>query len=371
MKRLMSVALTVVSGSVIVWGAACSSDNSSNPPPDGGTSTSSSSSSSSSTSSTSSSSSSSSSSSGGVDAGFKTPCKADATGTTLIDDESISTGTQIKLAATFSPSGCGSAGTWFDYPAGMITPSPFMFSAQPPGLGSDGGGAPEAGGEAGPTDSGSPLDAAIPVDGRAPDAAVLDAASGDSAASDTGTGAGGDGAISGARAACINGTTGATQYSTSGIGLNFNTSQPTDGGNAIPVPTDAHTHTGIQFWVWGGETTAQSVLVTLPDINETPGLGPPGTLTATGQLCDPGTNGVGSGGSACGGSRVSATIQPGWQLVQLPFANFAPVQGFGTSNENTLDPSTLTQFQLQVQEPNADAGAGVPFNICIATISFY
>jgi hypothetical protein len=349
-KKLISVALTIVSGAAVALTAAsCSSSDSSNNNGDGGSSSSSSSgggnssgsgsgssggsSSSSGGGSSSGGSSSSSSGSGGDgggDAGFLPPCIASAAGQTAIDDQSAPTGTQIKLSPTFTPAACGMAGTWFDYPMGMITPSPFTFSSQPTGI---------------------PAEAGVTVS----DAAVA------------------EGGIAGPRAVCVSGVTGASQYSTSGVGLNFATTPAPDAGvNAQQVPLNASSHTGIQFWAWGGgDAGTQSVFVSLADLNETAGFGPPTTPTATGQLCNGGTDGVGTGATACGGARTSASIASGWQLITIAFTQFTPISGFGSANEAALDPSTLTQLQWQIQQPVADAAAGVPYNFCIYGVSFY
>jgi hypothetical protein len=91
--------------------------------------------------------------------------------------------------------------------------------------------------------------------------------------------------------------------------------------------------------------------------------------TATGQLCDP----AGTGGTACGATRTSISIAAGWKQQTLAFSTFATINGYGNMNETNgmVDPTALTQLQWQIQEPNADAAAGVPFNFCIAGVTFY
>jgi hypothetical protein len=78
------------------------------------------------------------------------------------------------------------------------------------------------------------------------------------------------------------------------------------------------------------------------------------------------------GQTACGGDRASETIMPGWQLIQIPFTDFVPISSYSSGNgETQIDPSTLTRFELQVQEPSASADAGVPYDLCIYGFSFY
>jgi hypothetical protein len=279
---------------------------------------------------------------GSGDAGpFVPACNGSAAGQTLVDDMSAPSGTGIAFQPTFTPGACGQVGGWFDYPATgssttPISPSPLVFSPLPAGLSTDAG------------------------------VMTLDAGDGGDA-SDA------EGGSNGPRAVCVTGITGATQYSTSGVGFNFATTSNPAGGTPIAVPIDASSHTGISFWIWGGgDAGAQSVILSLADLNETAGFGQPGTQTATGQLCNGGTNGVGSGLTACGGPRSQITVAGGWQHIQIPFANFAVVSGFGSGNENDghVDPTTLTQLQWQIQEPVADA-SGVPYDFCIYGVSFY
>jgi hypothetical protein len=176
----------------------------------------------------------------------------------------------------------------------------------------------------------------------------------------------------------MSGATGIAQYSTSGLGFNFVqqvASVLPDGGagSSAPATLDASSHTGIQFWAWGGsEIATQSIFVVLRDINQTFGFGAAGTPTASGKLCNGGTDGVGTGPTACGGDRTSQNIVPGWQLVSIPFTSFVPVSSYTSGNgETKIDPSTLTRLELQVQEPAASATAGVPYDLCVYGLSFY
>src|SRR5579883_233344 len=280
-KKLISVALTVVSGTALAWGVACS--NSSSGSNDAGSSSSSGGSSSGTTSSGSSSgttssgsssgttsSSGSGSSSGAGDAGDGGSSGGACTLTPtspLIDDQSAPMGTQIALAATFTPAACGHIGTWFDYPSGSgtITPAQGMFAF-------------------------SPSPAALPAD--AGPAVVSDA-----------------GDAGGPQAACVSGITGSTQYNTSGIGLNFATVPGSDGG--------------------GADAGMQSLIVQLPDKQETPGFGCDNTVKD----------------HECGGATKAITIGPGWQPEHLAFSTFSINPNYGDLNETAIDPSTLTQFQ--------------------------
>jgi glucuronoarabinoxylan endo-1,4-beta-xylanase len=264
---------------------------------------------------------------------FASSCSANAAGITLIDDGSAATGTSVSFSPTFNPPACGMVGSWTSFAtnSGTITPSPFTFS---------------------------PLPAGIPAEAGVMTAAttVGDASAGADGAIEAGT--------AGPRAACMSGATGVSQYSTSGIGVDL-----VQVSSSSPATLDASSHTGIRFWAWGGsEIASQSIYVVLRDINQTAGFGPAGTPTATGTLCNSGS----SGPTACGGDRVSETITPGWQLVSIPFTSFVPISGYSSGNgESTVDPSTLTRFELQVQESAAAADAGVPYDLCIYGLSFY
>ena len=173
----------------------------------------------------------------------------------------------------------------------------------------------------------------------------------------------------------MTGVTGIAQYSTSGLGFNFVQQHATIDGGTSPAPAtlDASSHTGVQFWAWGGsELATQSLFVVLRDINQTYGFGPAGTATATGMLCNGGSDGVGSGPTACGGDRASISIKPGWQLVNVPFKSFNPIASYSSGNgETTIDPSTLTRFELQSQLATAGADAGTAYDLCVYGISFY
>jgi hypothetical protein len=142
------------------------------------------------------------------------------------------------------------------------------------------------------------------------------------------------------------------------MGLNLAVTPNPDGGAGTAAPINASCHTGVQFWAWGGtDAGTQTVIAQLPDRNETAGLG----------VCDP----LNTAGTACGGAVHNVTVGPGWQFIQVPFALFLPNNGYGSSNETMLDPSSLTQVQWQVQLTNADGGAPVPFDFCVAEVAFY
>jgi hypothetical protein len=241
----------------------------------------------------------------------------------LIDDMSASTGTAIA----FKPPTCAQKGTWFNYAGaggGAISPTPFAFSALPAGF---------------------PADAGVSEAG----------------ASDAGGGDGGDGGVPGPKAACVSGATGTAAYSSTGMGFNLGTTPNPDGGYANPVAIDAHSYTGIEFWVWGGPvdggTSTQNVTVQAYDKNETPGFG----------VCDPSA----TGGAACGASQFLETFSAGWQFIKIPFAQFAANPGYGDLNEMMLDASTLTKIQWQVQLASPDGGSPIPFDFCVYDVSFY
>jgi glucuronoarabinoxylan endo-1,4-beta-xylanase len=328
------------------------------------------------------------------DAGlFTSPCVASAAGITLIDDGSSGVGTTVSYSPPFTPAGCGRVGSWGEFAtnSGTIVPNPFVYSPLPPGIPADAGvtgldaSMADASGNSmadASAETGDDASAEAGDDGSTEAGDDGSTEAGDDGGDDASADAAGDADAGGAaptgpQAVCLSGATGVTQYSTSGVG--FNLVQQTavaDGGlgsTPLPATLDASSHAGIQFWAWGGsEIAAQSVFVVLRDINQTSGFGPAGTPTATGQLCNGGTDGVGSGPTACGGDRVSQTIMSGWQLVRIPFTSFVPISGYSSGNgETVLDPSTLTRFELQVQEASATAEAGVPYDLCIFGLSFY
>jgi hypothetical protein len=65
---------------------------------------------------------------------------------------------------------------------------------------------------------------------------------------------------------------------------------------------------------------------------------------------------------------ANATISAGWQLIQVPFANFAinPYTGFG--NETAVDPTVLTYIRFEV---NNAVAASVAFDYCVYDVAFY
>jgi hypothetical protein len=305
-------------------------------------------------------SSSSSSSGDGGDAGlFTPPCTASAAGLTLIDDQSKSS-TQIVFNPPFTPASCGTPGAWFSFPAGTTTtPSnPFTFSPMPAPIPADAGvTVPDAtAGDASSGDGGDDSGDAAGVDGAIADSGVND-------------GGDGEAGIAGPMAACLSGVTGATAYSTSGMGFNFGSTPNPAGGAALPVTVDASSHTGVKFWIWGSTVDGgpQTLSAILPDVNQTPGFGPAATQTASGQLCDSTSTG---GGTACGAARAFITVQPGWQQLSVPFASFAEMTGYSSSNEPKLDTTTLTGMAWWAQA-SGTPDAGVPYDFCVYGVSFY
>jgi hypothetical protein len=237
---------------------------------------------------------------------------------TLVDNETASTGTGISLNP---PAGTVAVrGSWFEYTAagGTIGNPPNAPTATSPGF------------------TYSPMPAGIPAD--------------------AGVTTSGDGGSP--NAACITGATGTAPYSTEGMGFNLAVNPNPDGGAGTAYPINASCQTGIQFWAWGGgDAGTQTVIVQLPDKNETAGLG----------VCSP----TGPGATACGGAINTITLTAGWQLVKIPFAMFADNPGYGGGNETMLDPTSLTQVQWQVQLNNPDGGAQVPFDFCVYDVAFY
>jgi hypothetical protein len=202
------------------------------------------------------------------------------------------------------------------------------------------------------------------ADAKAADAEAGASEAGASEAGEAGpTGAvdSGTAPITGAKSACIQGMTGSAQYSTSGMGLNLATLPNPLGGNAIQVPVNASSYTGLQFWIWGaGDSGTQSIIAQLPDKAETAGLG----------ICD--NSAMPAVGHECGGAVTPPfTVMPGWQFKQIPFTSFALNPGFGELNEPAFDNTSLTQVQWQIQEALGDASSGVPFDFCVSDVSFY
>ncbi len=85
-------------------------------------------------------------------------------------------------------------------------------------------------------------------------------------------------------------------------------------------------------------------------------------------MCDPTAT---TGPSACGGTRASFAPQAGWQLVKVPWTSFVPAPTYGGGNETSLDPTTLTRFDFQVQQAAANASVGVTFDFCVLDLTFY
>jgi len=156
--------------------------------------------------------------------------------------------------------------------------------------------------------------------------------------------------------ACLAGTTSIQQDGASGLIV---VPAPTvfgDGG--LPALLNASPYQGIQFWLWQALASAgPDFVVVADDEAETSGWG----------VCDP----TATGPTACGGAQTVLTPAAGWQRLQLPWTGFLPVANFGGANESSLDPTTLTAFQFQVEEFATDAASGVQFDFCILDVSFY
>jgi hypothetical protein len=187
-------------------------------------------------------------------------------------------------------------------------------------------------------------------------------------------------AVSGPKAACVKGSTNTTQYEGAVMDVYLGHSTPASDGTSSPALIDASAYTGVQFWLWASASTASALSDNfspqLFDKNETLIFGIcDGTLS--GQFgCDGGRAAVSGSPSAAtfyGGALktpggANATISAGWQLIQVPFANFAinPYNGIG--NETAVDPTMLTFIRFEVS--NAVA-ASVPFDYCVYDVAFY
>jgi hypothetical protein len=266
--------------------------------------------------------------------GSLTICSGAATEAT-IDDMTAPT-------ITFTPPSCATKGEWSTYAGGTGTITPpdskvFVYSALP-----DPAGLP---------------------------AGVL-------AASDAG-----DSGLSGPKAACASGSTDTVQYHDNDLGVQFGNSILTDGGTSAPALIDASAYTGVQFWLWTSASTASAVsenlVVQLGDKKESPIFGICNPRSVTTQL------GCGAAGAGVSGSSAAvtfgsgtipgvdggnATIVAGWQLIKIPFVNFAinPYDGIG--NETALDTTTLSNFNFVIFNSVA---AAVAFDFCVYDLAFY
>ncbi|HXX66772.1 MAG TPA: hypothetical protein VEK07_06310 [Polyangiaceae bacterium] len=346
-KKPISLALTVLGATATCWVAACGSSNKSSPTTSTSTSTRSVSTGSgtSTTSSGSTSTVGNGSSSTVTSTGSSSSCSAvlaDGGSDALIDNMTSTATGPIAFVAT-----CAEKGAWYTFAddGATVTPaqgSQFTYSALPSGYPGPGGG-------------------------------------GSSSTSD-----GGDGGSS-AQAACVSGTTAATQYAVAGMGVQLGSvNPPTDGGASQPALINASSFTGVEFWLWASSATAaevsSSLIVQFGDVNEDPSYG----------VCNPDASGLptscGSAGAAVSGSPVSssngagaltvedggnATIVSGWQLIQVPWTNFLVNQYYGGAQETQLDPAALTKLQFQIQQVAADASAGIMFDFCVKDVSFY
>jgi hypothetical protein len=186
-------------------------------------------------------------------------------------------------------------------------------------------------------------------------------------------------AVSSPKAACVKGSTNTTQYEGALMDVYLGHSTPASDGTSSPALIDASAYTGIQFWLWASASTASALSASfnpqLFDKNETLIFG----------ICDglQGQSGCGGGRAAVSGSAIAAAlyagalkapggdnaaISAGWQLIQVPFANFAINPYFGIGNETAVDPTMLTFVRFEVS--NA-AAASVPFDYCVYDVAFY
>lgn len=341
-KKPISLALTILGATATCWVAACGSSNKATT---GGTSSNSTGSTTGHSTVTGNSTSTGTGTTGSstsvASTGSSSSCAAilaDGGSDALIDNM---TGTSIAFVAT-----CAEKGAWYTFAddGATVTPaqgSTFTYSALPSNYPGPGGGT--------------------------------------STASD-----GGDGG-SGAFAACVSGTTAATQYAVAGLGVQLGSiNPPTDGGASTPALIDGSAYTGVEFWLWASSTTAaavsSSLIVQFGDVNEDPNYG----------ICNADASGLptscGSAGAAVSGSAVAssnqagaltvtdggnATIAAGWQLIQVPWTNFLVNQYYGGAQETQLDPTALTKLQFQIQQVAADAGAGITFDFCVKDVQFY
>jgi hypothetical protein len=322
-KHPLSLAVTVMGLTALGWAVACSSSN-------GGSSGSSTSGSGGTSGGGSGSSGGSSGNASGSSGAGGSSGTADAgPSTVLIDDMSGTAGAQIRL----QPQAAGDvAGYWYTYdnPVGVVTPPPQDEIT-------DGGSA---------SFTYSPAPTPLPADA---------------------------GAI--ANAACVKGTTASAQYSVAAEGFNFQTTLADAG--ATPVAYNASSHTGIQFWLWVDPVTGVpmggapgGISVQLPDKDTSPYGGVCGLDAAPANECN---------------SHFKQDLTPtstpplvtGWQFVQVAFALLTQNQYFGFQAPSAMfNSQAVYAVNFQVQQSNApdagaDGGGPLPFNFCVADISFY
>jgi hypothetical protein len=229
-------------------------------------------------------------------------CTGSAATQTLIDD-------MTAPVISFKPPACADRGAWYNYAdssatqSGNITPPRGSFTPYP--LPSDA------------VSSGLALDAGVSAT---------------------------------TKAACMWGTTGASAYSVVGMGISFGGSF-NEAGAQQALFVDASSHTGIQFWAWGGgDAGTQTIAFFISDEWADPCFG----------FCDPSLTGP----VPCkAGFGAILTIAPGWQWIQLPFASLSPSQ-FGAPG-TCLDTSRLSGPVFQV------GGHAVSFDFCVYDVSFY
>jgi hypothetical protein len=164
-------------------------------------------------------------------------------------------------------------------------------------------------------------------------------------------------------AACTHGVTPAKQYSFAAEAFYF-AGVPFDGGNN-KTSVDVSAYTGVQFWIYNGESTATSMNFQISDQESQP----------DGGVCGK----DGSADEACNSPAFTPiSVPPGWSFLQESFATLFVNQYYGYGDMNTvetmnrsLDTTKAYDVQWQVNQPTADSGAGVPFNFCITDVEFY
>jgi hypothetical protein len=194
-------------------------------------------------------------------------------------------------------------------------------------------------------------------------------------------------------AMCIAGTTTTTQWGGAGIFLEFAFSGaiPDSGfllgdgawNPAVPLPAliDASAYSGIQFWLWVSPDTVAGVSpnfqVWLSDKNETAGFGvcDETVMSATPRSCGAAqaapaqaATPASTMGPFLGADGGALALSAGWQLVQVPWANFLTNPTWGGAWETAVDPKTLTSLVFWVVHVS---GPAIPYNFCVYQVSFY
>jgi hypothetical protein len=193
------------------------------------------------------------------------------------------------------------------------------------------------------------------------------------------------GVTAGPMAACVMGSTDAVQYDHDDLGVQLGNSTLADGGTSAPALIDASAYTGVQFWLWASASTASAIsanfIVSLGDQKEVEIFGicnpnaPPSVPMQLG--CGPAVAAVsgsaiaaadGVSGTLHGADGGNATIVAGWQLIQIPFVNFATNPYYGGGNETAVDPTVLSNLNFTILN---SAAAAVAFDFCVYNVAFY